>query len=139
MHAGRHASGYRFAGEDGAERQTSGQRLGDENNVRLGRKFLVGEVTAGTAEAALNFVGDKQRAVLRGQGASTIPKRFAGGIDAAFTLDGFEDHGADGVVKFGFEIGNVVETDKFDAGHYGREGQAIFLRGGDADGAEGAA
>src|SRR5208282_2487244 len=79
-----------------------------------------------------------QRAVLRGQDASAIPKSFAGGIDAAFALDGFNDYGADGVVKFGFEVGDVVETDKFNAGNNGRERQAIFFRGGDADGAKGA-
>ncbi len=60
-------------------------------------------------------------------------------MNAAFALDGFKDYGAYGVVKFGFEVGDVIETDKFNAGDDGREWQAIFLCGGDADGAEGAA
>ena len=71
--------------------------------------------------------------MLCGEGACAIPERFADRMDSAFALDGFEKDGADGVVEFGFEVGNVVEADKFDAGNEGREGEAIFFRGGDAD------
>ena len=61
------------------------------------------------------------------------------GIDAAFTLDGFENYCANGVVEFRFEIGDIVELDKFDAGNQRLKRHAIFFRGGDAEGAEGAA
>src|SRR5271156_658351 len=133
-----YACGDGFAGEDGAERKTGGERLGDEHNVRLARELLVGEVTAGASEAALNFVGNEQCAVLRGQGACAIPESFRNRVNAAFALDGFEDYRANGVVKFRFEVGDVIKLYEFDAGDHRREGQAIFFRGGDADGAEGA-
>ena len=114
MQAGRDARGHSFGSENRAERQTGGQRLGDYDDIRLGRKFLIGKITPGAAKAALNFVGDQQRAMLRGERAGTIPESFGGGMDAAFALNGFEDHGAHGVVKFRFEVGDVVEVHKLD-------------------------
>ena len=77
--------------------------------------------------------------MLGGKRASAIPERFADGIDAAFALNCFEQDGADSVVKFGFEVGDIVEADEFTPGDDGSKGQAIFFGGGDADGAEGAA
>src|SRR5258707_8662894 len=77
--------------------------------------------------------------MLRGERAGAIPESFSDGMDAAFALDGFEDDGANGVVEFGFEISDVVEMDKFDAGHERRKRQTVFFGGGYADGAEGAA
>jgi len=57
-------------------------------------------------------------------------------VDAALALNGFEDYGRNGVVEFGFEIRDVVETNKFNAGHERRKGQAVFFGGGYADGAK---
>src|SRR5207245_11545993 len=54
------------------------------------------------------------------------------------TLFRSED-GTDGAVKLRFEIRHIVEAHEFGAGNHGCKGQAIFFRGGDADGAEGAA
>src|SRR5882724_12701630 len=60
-------------------------------------------------------------------------------MHAAFTLDGFEDDGADGVVELGFEIGDIAEFYKFDAGEEGRKRVTIFFGESYADAAEGAA
>ena len=117
-----------FAGENRAERQAGGQRLGDHDDVRLRGKFLVREVAAGAAEAALNFVGDQQGAVLRGECARALPECFADRIDAAFALNRFQDDGANGVVEFRFEVRDVVERDEFDAGNERREGQRDIFR-----------
>src|SRR5216684_5754358 len=67
MHPGRDAGGDLFGGENSAERKSGGERLGDQNNVRLRGKFLIGKEATGAAEAALNLIGDQKSAVLRGE------------------------------------------------------------------------
>jgi len=139
VHPRRDARSNVLLGENGAERKASGERLGDQNNVRLRGKFLIGEEAAGAAEPALNFIGDQESAVLGGKRASTIPEYFADGIDSPFALDCFKKDGAYGVVEFRLEISDVVETHELRTGNKGRERQAVLFRGGDADGAERAA
>src|SRR5258708_4251302 len=139
MHPRRDARSNRFVGENGAERKTGGKRLGNQHDVRFRGKLLIGEEAAGTAEAALNLIGDEESAVLGGEGASAIPESLADRIDAAFTLDCFQEDSADGMVEFRVEIGEVIETHELRAGNDGREGQAILFRGGNADSAESAA
>src|SRR5260370_21707797 len=56
-----------------------------------------------------------------------FPEGFGDGVNAAFALNGFEDDGADGVIEFGLEVGEVVEADEFDAGNKRSEGQTIFF------------
>ena len=139
MHAGDERGCEFFVGDDGAERQTSGERFGDREDVRTRREFLVGEVAAGAAQAALNFIGDQRGVVLRRQRARALPEGFADGENSAFALNGFEDQRADGVVEFRFEIGNVVEAHEFNAGDQGRERLAVFCGMGDGKRAKGAA
>src|SRR5258708_19184587 len=136
MHPGRDARSNRFGGENGAERKTGGERLGNQHDVRFRGKLLIGKEAAGAAEAALNLVGDEEGAVLGGEGASAIPESLADRIDAAFTLDCFQEDSADGIVEFRVEIGEVIEPHEFRAGYDRREGQAILFRGGNTDGAE---
>src|SRR6266705_4107703 len=138
VHPWRDARGDLLRGENGAERKSGGERLGDQNNVRLRGKFLIGEVTAGAPESALNFIGDQESAVLRGKRASSIPEKFADRIDPAFALYGFQKDATHGVVKFRLEIGDVVETHELSAGNNRREWQPVLFRGSDADGAESA-
>src|SRR5260370_31611853 len=104
MQPGRNARGDFLCGENGAERKSGSERLGDQNNIRLGGKFLIGKVAARAAESALNFIGDEQSAGLRGEGPSAIPERFAYRMDSAFALNGFQKDAADGVFKFRFKI-----------------------------------
>src|SRR6267154_1235941 len=66
VQAGTDAGGYRFVSKNRAEGQASGQRLGDQDDVGLGGKLLVGEVASGAAEATLDFVGDEKGAMLGG-------------------------------------------------------------------------
>src|SRR5260370_9175076 len=98
-----------FGGQDGAERQTGGEGLGDEDDVGFRGKLLVGEVAAGATQATLNFVGAEQSAVRRGAGAGAIPEGLGAGMEAAFSLAGFEDAGPDGVGEFGFTIAVIAE------------------------------
>jgi len=76
---------------------------------------LISEIASGASEATLNFVGNKQRAMLGSESASALPERFGDRIDATFALNRLEDNGADGVVESGFEVGNIVEGDEFHA------------------------
>jgi len=100
VHPRRDARSNALRGENCAERKASGERLGDQNNVRLRGKFLIGEEAAGAAESALNFIGDQESAALGGKRASAIPEYFADGIDSPFALDCFKKDGADSVVEF---------------------------------------
>jgi hypothetical protein len=118
---------------------SGGERLGHKYDVWLRGKFLVGEIAASASKAALNFVGDQEGAVFCGEDAGAIPKILTDGVDSAFTLNGFEENGTDGVVELGFEVGDIVEADEFDAGNERSEWQTIFFRGGDADSAKSAA
>src|SRR5258708_3300745 len=77
MHSGRDAGGNLLRGENGAKRKSGGERLGDQNNVRLGGKYLIAEEAAGAAEAGLNFIGDHPSARLGGERASAVPEFFA--------------------------------------------------------------
>src|SRR5258707_5457470 len=130
VQAWRDARGYGFGGQDCTERQTRSERLGNEHDVGLGGEFLISEIAPGAAETALNFVGDKQSAVLRGEGASAIPEGFGNGVECRLALNRFGEYCANGVVEIGFEIRDVDETNKFNARHEGCEQPTvIFCRG----------
>src|SRR5258706_16374074 len=60
-------------------------------------------------------------------------------MHAAFALDGFEDDGANSVVELGFEIGDIAEFYKFDAGEERRKRHTIFFGESYADASKGAA
>ena len=60
-------------------------------------------------------------------------------MNATFALNRLEQNCADGVIEFRFEVCDVIEAHKFDAGNERCEGQAIFFGGGDAERAEGPA
>src|SRR2546423_9243781 len=137
MQAGRNASGYRFGSQDCAQRQARGERLGDQNDVRLRRKLLVAKIAAGASEAALNFVGDEQTALLHSQGARAVPESSRYGVNSALALDGLENYGTNRGGTFCVQVGHIIETHKFDARNQRREGQAILFGGCDTDGAEG--
>src|SRR5215475_1946035 len=77
--------------------------------------------------------------MLCSEGPGAIPKSFADGVDAALPLNSFEDDGANVLVKFRFEVGDVIEFDEFDARDEGGKGQPVFLGGRNTDCAKGAA
>ena len=125
--------------EDGTERKAGRQRLGDENDVGLTRELLISEVAAGAAEAALNFVGDEERAVFGSKSAGSVPEILGDGIDAAFALNGLKEDGTDSIVEFRFEVVDIIEADEIDARDKRREGESVFFGGSGADGAVSAA
>ena len=87
----------------------------------------------------MNFIGDQRGVVLRGQLARALPECFADRENAAFALNRFDHEGADGVVEFRFEVGDIVEADEFDAGNQRRKRLAVFRRMRDRKRAERAA
>ena len=89
---------------------------------------MVREVTASASEAALNFVRDHRRVVLRGQRAGASPEFFADRENAAFALNCFQHHGADRVVEFALEVSDIVELHKFHARHQRSKRLAILFR-----------
>ena len=99
---------------------------------------MISEIAPGASETTLNFVGNKQRSMLGGESACALPESFRDRIDATLALNRFEDNRADAVVKFGFEVGNIVEGDEFHARNQRLERRAVFFRGGNAERAEGA-
>src|SRR5260370_4495475 len=119
-----------------AERQPSGERLGNHTYVRSGGRCWIREIAAGAAQAALNFVGDQQSAVFRGQSTSAIPEFFADRVNSAFALNGFENYRADRVIELGFEIVNIVELDEFHPRDQWLKRRAIFFRSSNTESAE---
>src|ERR1700730_11756293 len=87
---------------------------------------LIGEGTAGPSQARLDFIRDERCAVVAGQFASARPKCGADRIDAAFSLDWFDNNSANRVVEFGFQISDVVKAHKFDSGHQRTKWLAVF-------------
>ena len=110
-----------------AKRQSTRQRFGNRYGIGSRREPLIREISAGTAEAALNFVRDHRSVVLRSQRARTIPEFFADRENPAFTLNRFQNDGADGIVEFTFEVGDIIELHKFHARYQRSERLAIFF------------
>ena len=66
-----------------------------------------------------------------GQSACSLPKFTADRVDAAFSLNGFEDDGANRTIEFRLEIAHIVKPHKFNTGNQGSEGVAVFRVVGD--------
>src|SRR5689334_7317934 len=130
---------YRFRSKYRAKRKARGERLGHQHDVGTRSEFLVSEVATSAPEPALYLIGDEQSATFRGQAASAIPESFGDGVNPAFTLNGFQNDGANGVVKLRFQVFDVVEGDEFDTRHQRGKGQAVLFRRRDAHGAKRAA
>ena len=132
-----HAGGDGASGVVGAEHRAHGNAVGDGlgegGDVGEDAVVLVGEPFAGSAEAALDLVGEQEGAGGVAEFACGGEELSRDGVDAALALDGLDADGADFVGEFCAEVGYVVEADEFDAGHDGFEGLAILLlvRGGD--------
>ena len=60
--------------------------------------------------------------------ARALPKGVAHFVNPALALNRLDHDGADGIVEFGIEIGDVVEADEFDAGNQRLERLAVFQR-----------
>ena len=89
-----------FPGHDGADGHTSGDGLGGGQNVGLDAGFgpvLGGEHPAGTAEAALHFVGDEEDAVVVADLPQGLHPFNGSGDEAALALEGLHHDGGHGV------------------------------------------
>ncbi len=111
----------RFGRKNRAQRQSGRQWLGDGSDVGKNPIVLIGEHLSRTAKAALDFVEDQRRAGFLGQRPRGFQKLAAGGMDAAFSLHGFNADRAHLGIELLLEIRNIVEAHEADAGHDGRE------------------
>ena len=84
--------------------------LGHGDDVGTDALVLVGEELAATSVAALYLVEDEHRARLRAGLTEGVHEFVGGQLDAAYTLDAFDDDGADITLgQFGLHGGRVVE------------------------------
>src|SRR5207245_1530663 len=75
---------------------------------------LISKGTAGPPQARLDLVRNERRVIVAGQFASPRPKCRADGINAALSLDWFDNDGANRIVEFSFQISDVVKAHKFE-------------------------
>ena len=141
MHAGREDRGGGLVADNGTDRQSGRQGLGQGDHVRqeVTAPVLERESLARAPHAALDFVADQQRVVARGQFAG--PRRECGRDlnDAALAQNGFE-HDAGGVVTHGgLECGYIVGCDEPHARNDRLEWLAVLGLAGDGDRAQRAA
>src|SRR5580658_546028 len=94
VHSGAERGSEFFVGDERTQRKASRERLGDGYDVGKRAEFLVRETPAGAAQTGLDFIGDQCGAMLCGQLARPVPELIADNIDAALTLNRFDDDGA---------------------------------------------
>src|SRR4029077_20134040 len=110
------------AGPAGADGHAVAEGLGEGDDVGAhARGVLEPEPAAGAAEAGLDLVEDEEGFVLVAELADGGEGVGWWGLDAAFALDGFEEHGADPVVEGGGEGVGVAVGDVAEAGGEGLE------------------
>ena len=122
MVAGLEQAGRRSVGQHGANRHARGESLGQRHHVRRDAGPLVGEPAAAAPHAALNLVQHHQPAVLVAQPPHALQECRRGGRDAAFALNGLQQHGGNargGAVLSGqrFESCQIIEGQAREAGH----------------------
>ena len=117
-----------FARQYGAGRHlTAGQRFRQKNHVGLDAPMLAGEEPPGASQPGLDFVGDKQRAVLSAK-LDRRPQIVVGRDADAFALDRLDDEGGDFFrgERF-FQCIEIVERDFDTAGQKRAEAVAEDL------------
>ena len=73
--------------EEGADRESAAERLGERHDVGLDAGTLIGEQLAGAAHAALHLVEDQQQAVLVAQRAQAAQEMVLRHAHATLALD----------------------------------------------------
>ena len=128
------------AGPAGADGHPVAEGLGEGDDVGAdARGVLEPEPAAGAAEAGLDLVEHEERFVLVAELADRGEVARWGRLDAAFTLDGFEEHGADALVERGGEDVGFAERDLAEPGGEGLEDLLLLGLAGRGEGGEGAA
>src|SRR6516164_1671599 len=128
-----------LAGDEGAQRETAGQRLSNRHHVRQGGKFPVSEFSTGATKARLDFIGNQRGMMIFGQATSPLPKLFAYRADTTFALNRFYDDGTDSFIEFQIQIGDIVRPYEINARNQRFERFTIFGCVRDGKGAHGAA
>src|SRR5258708_4120815 len=136
MKAGRKRRGNFLAREERAKRESARERLCDDDDVRQSREALVGKRLPCAPQAALNFVGDERGSTLRREVAGAHPEFIANGINSAFPLNRLDDHGAHFIRELGFEVREIIQTDKIHSRHQRLERFTVFYRMSDRKRAE---
>ena len=141
VHARADGFGRALVGDENAERNSAGDRLGRGHDIRHDRRVdqLVAEVGSGPADAALDFVEAKQSVVFIRQFARAAGEFRVDRKNAAFALDPFDADAGGSFADGGFERRDVVWRNESDAGHQRLEILAVFRLAGDGKRAEGAA
>ena len=125
---------------DRADGETAAEALGHGDRVGLHARMLVSEELTGATDAALDLVDHEQDITLAAELLDAAEELRGGGIDAAFSLDRFDQDGGGGLGVDGLVPGReVVERDCGEAGQQRTEAllDLLLRRGGHA--AEGAA
>ncbi len=83
------------AGDDGAYRQSVGERLGYAHHVGDDAGVFEGPHATGSGDSGLDLVADEQDAVPVAQGPQFAQERGGSRVEAALALDRLDDDGRD--------------------------------------------
>jgi hypothetical protein len=95
--------------------------------IRRRRELVKRVPTSGPSKSALDFIADQQCIVLCGELPRRSIKLLGHQANPAFALDRFEYNGANLVVEFALEVGNVIESDEVESGDQRFKRIAVFL------------
>ena len=118
----------RVRGQQRADREASGEPLGDGDGVGLHTCELGAEPRAAAADAGLHLVVEQQRAVAIAELARELEPGGVDRPDAALALDRLDQHGAGAGADRRRERGEVVARDVLEARGHGLERLALGCR-----------
>ena len=129
----------------GPNRDPAAQALGQGEGIGLHAQVLVAPEAAAAADPHLHLIEDQQDGALVAELADPGKKGRIARIDAAFALEGLEQHGRHpraiglALLEQGFKGGNVVVGEEAKPLHQGLETLVIFGLARGADRRQGAA
>src|SRR5512146_2890554 len=124
--------------EDSAQRQSTGERLRNGDDVGSDAVVLVSEVAPGAPAAALNLIENQQRTAVRSHFARGGEKFLRNRNDAAFALYSLQANRDDRIVELLLEVLDLVELHEGHTGQQRRIRIAILLLTGCRESAVGA-
>ena len=129
------------AGHHRADGHARTQALGQGHHIRQDARPLVGKPFPGAADAALHFVNHQQPVLRVAQGTYLAQVVGSHRVDAAFALDGLEEHGHQVGIAHGgiFQRGDVVQGHANETFHQGAKAFLDFFVAGGAQGGDAAA
>jgi hypothetical protein len=127
MHSGMHAAGYAIRGKDRSQRQSRSQGLGHSDDVGFYAVMLIGEIAAGAAQTALDFIEDQQSSGAIRQLPCGPQEFLAQRANSPFSLNGLQADGTYAAVELPLQVLCVVECNEAYTWNQGREGMPVFL------------